>query len=135
MTIATEEFIFNMARKSPDELHTEMLKAELRMGYELVSEAPWLDWNDWRHETIISTFGNRVRLALLHAKQPWNGALTRLIARIKEAKLLPIIVEPNSVLVDWCLRHEYRSRKVAIGTPDAHVVWYPRLCLNFTERD
>lgn len=130
MPMTTAEII-TLAASTPEQLHIDMCEAERRLGYTIVTQAPWLDWNDWHHQTIVSKRGNRVRLALLKARVPGQGAFTRLIKRITEAKLMPAIAEPDSFLVDWCLRHEFRSRMVAIGTRDQHVVWYPRLCLNF----
>ena len=128
---ATIVDILSLVEKSPEELRIEMLESERRLGYWAVTEAEWLDWDDWDRDTIVSKCNNRVRLVLLKAKVPGQGAFTRLIERIKQANLVPIIAEPNALLIDWCLRHEFRSRKVAIGTRDEHVVWYPRLVLNF----
>lgn len=97
---------------------------EIDQGYALIDAATWLDKSDW-HEIIASRDGRRIRLVLLDALNPGAGAFTRLIERISAAGLVPVIVEPNQFLIDWCHRHGCRMRIIGKG-PFRQEVWYPR---------
>jgi hypothetical protein len=97
---------------------------EIEHGFAPIEVASWLNNDDWR-EIIATRDHRRVRLVLLDAKQPGTGAFTRLIAGITKAGLVPVIVEPNKTLTDWCVRHGYRMRIIGKGK-DRHEVWYLR---------
>jgi len=97
---------------------------EAEQGFEVIDDAPWLNKSDWR-EIVVSQDSRRIRLVLLDAMFPGKGAFTRLIAGIWEAGLTPVIVEPNQSLIDWCNRHDYRS-KIVGKKQLRHEVWYPR---------
>jgi hypothetical protein len=102
-----------------------MRSTEREQGFTIVTAAPWLDPNDWTPATIIAADGKRIRLVALEAKNPGHGAFTRLIAKIQAAGLVPVIVEPSRSLIDWCLRHDYRERRIGKGHL-VHTIWYPR---------
>jgi hypothetical protein len=104
---------------------TQLLATEVRHGHERIISADWLDWADWSTDTIITRDGSRVRLVLLNARQPRRGAFTRLMRGIKGAGLMPVLVEPNQVLKDWCARHDWRSREIGRGN-DRQLIFYPR---------
>jgi len=102
----------------------DLRRMELEQGHALIEVASWLDHADWR-EIIVSRDHRRVRLVLLDARKPGTGAFTRLIDRISKAGLVPVIVEPNQLLVDWCHRHGYRMRIIG-KRHHRQEVWYSR---------
>jgi hypothetical protein len=101
-----------------------ILRLEAEQGFWRIEEAPWLIRDDW-HEIVLTKDGKRVRLVLLEARNPGNGAFTRLIAGITTAELCPVICEPNDFLIEWCKRHDYRPRTVGTGHGRVNI-WYPR---------
>jgi hypothetical protein len=104
---------------------TQILAMECRQGHERVISAEGLDWADWSTDTVITRDGSRVRLVLLNARQPGRGAFTRLVYGIEKAGFIPVLVQPNQLLKDWCARHGWRSRDVGQGE-DRHFIFYPR---------
>jgi hypothetical protein len=127
MNFATEAYIRSMVALPREEIGDRMRMCEVRQGFSIVSEAQWLDWNDWDRWTIISQDQKRVRLVALQAKNPGTGAFTRLIDAIWRSSLVPVLVEPNQLLIDWCHRHQFRKR--TIGRKEfRHDVWYPKRC-------
>lgn len=110
---------------SREQLGDEMRADEIRQGFSIVSDAQWLDWNEWDAATIISQDTKRVRLVALQAKQQGKGAFTRLVNGIFRAGLVPVLVEPNQTLIDWCHRHDFRRRMIGRGQ-FRHEVWYPK---------
>jgi hypothetical protein len=99
---------------------------EVAQGFTLVDEAPWLVKEDWT-EIVASLDGPRVRLVLLDARYPGQGAFTRLIARIAGCNrgLSPVVVEPAGQLKSWCIKHQWKRRRVGVGIW-VHEIWYPR---------
>lgn len=104
-----------------------MRLAEVRQGFNIITEAKWLDWNDWTRFSIFSQDSRRIRLVALEAKNPGHGAFTRLIDAIWKAGHVPVLVEPNQSLIDWCHRHQFRKRTVG-KREFRHDVWYPKRC-------
>ena len=98
--------------------------SEREQGFSIVGEAQWLNRDDW-FTILVSQDRNRVRLVLLDAKQPGQGAFTRLISGIFRCNLIPVIVEPNDLLKQWCYRHDFRSKRIGKGAY-RHLIWYPR---------
>ena len=125
MNLATEMYLRSMMNLSRDEIGQRMVTAELAQGFKIINEAEWLDWDDWSDYSIFSADGPRIRLVAIEAKKQGTGAFTRLIAKITDAGLVPVLVMPNRSLVDWCMRHDYRSRRIGKGS-FSHEVWYPR---------
>jgi hypothetical protein len=104
---------------------TKILAAEHRHGRERILVADWLDWADWSTDTIITRDGPRVRLVLLNARRPGTGAMTRLVEGIEAAGLMPVMVEPNQRLAEWCLKRGWRER-IIDHDPDRHRIFHPR---------
>lgn len=102
-----------------------IMQGETAHGRQRIMSAPWLDWSDWDHDTIITSDRGRVRLVLLTAAKPGNGAFTRLVGGISSAGLQPVAVEPNDVVEQWCERHGWRSRIIGHGD-DRQRVFHPR---------
>jgi hypothetical protein len=125
---ADETYVRSIAGLSRQELGERMKETEREQGFTIVTDAPWLDWDDWSPFTIISQDGGRVRLVALEAKRPGKGAFTRLVERISRARLTPVLVEPSQLLTDWAVRHDWRRRRIGKGR-FAHEIWYPRLRL------
>ena len=121
-------YVERVAAMSREELGDLMRQDEVLQGFQIISQAKWLDWNDWDRHTIISMDHNRVRLVALQAKVPGQGAFTRLIDALDKAGLVPVLVEPNQTLIDWCHRHFYRKRTLNKGRKYQHEVWYPKRC-------
>jgi hypothetical protein len=125
MSFAAGLYAQSLLSMSNADIGEQMRKGERAQGFAIVQEAPWLDWDDWTAKTIISVDGRHVRLVALEAREQGHGAFTRLIGKIQAAKLVPVIVEPNRLLIDWCERHHYRSRQIGHGRL-RHKIWYPR---------
>lgn len=125
MNFATEMYVRSLMNLSREEIGQRMITTELAQGFRIVTAADWLDWDDWSDYSIISIDEDRVRLVALEAKKPGSGAFTRLIGKIIDAGLVPVLVQPNRSLIDWCMRHDYRSRRIGKGS-FSHEVWYPR---------
>jgi len=125
MNFATDMYIRSMMNLSREEIGQRMVTAELAQGFQIVTEAEWLDWDDWTEWTIISQDGDRIRLVAIEARRPKTGAFTKLIRQIEDCLLVPVLVEPNRSLIDWCNRHGYRSRRIGKGS-FAHEIWYRR---------
>src|SRR5262249_20061200 len=90
----------NKMEPLPDDLRStrrwrafEQMRAWERQRGDLVIEAAWLCQEDWANH-VISRRGNYVRLVLLDAAEPGQGAFTRLIDGILDAGLKPVVVEP-----------------------------------------
>jgi hypothetical protein len=126
MDFATHAKIVSAVNSTPREIGSNLRRFEIEQGFTLViaGNAAWFDAEDWTGRTIISQDKRRVRLVALEARNPGHGAFTRLIAGIFEAGLTPVLVEPNDMLIDWCLRHDFRQRGVKGRHP--HTIWYPR---------
>jgi hypothetical protein len=120
-----ETYLHSLFGLSREEIGRKIVEGELAQGFAIVKDAVWYDRKDWTRHTIISRDNNRIRLVALEAKKPGKGAFTRLIANIQSAGLVPVLVEPNQTLIDWCNRRDYRSRRMGKGTL-AHTIWYPR---------
>jgi hypothetical protein len=125
MSFATGLYAQSLLSMSKPELGERMRSGERALGFAIVKQAPWLDWDDWTERTIISQNDRHVRLVALEARAPGQGAFTRLIENIQNAKLVPVIVEPNALLAEWCKRHRYKSRQIGHGRL-RHQIWYPR---------
>lgn len=125
MTPENELYLRSLLTLSPEQIRQRLLDAERLQGYYVVKQAPWLKADDWDPHTIITQDRRRIRMVELQAKEPGTGAFTRLVAAILAADLIPVVVEPDARMVDWCLRHEFLSKR--IGTGFKHVVWFPRL--------
>ena len=104
---------------------SQILASERRHGRERVLIADWLDWQDWRTDTIITRECDRIRLVLLNARQPGTGALTRLVERIEASGLTPVLVEPDDRLAAWCERRGWRERIIG-QRRDRHRIFYKR---------
>jgi hypothetical protein len=127
MNFATEAYVRSALASSREELGDKMRMAEVRQGFSIVTEARWFNRDEWTPYTIVSQDKTRVRMVALEAKAPGNGAFTRLISGIWKSGLVPVLVEPNQTLVDWCHRHQFRKR--TIGNKEyRHDIWYPRRC-------
>jgi hypothetical protein len=120
--------IIAMRRESGENL----IRHELDQGFIIVSR-DWIE-PDWTRRTIISQDGDRIRLVALEAKIPHSGAFTRLIEKIWKRNLVPVLVEPNDLLEQWCIRHQWRARYVGRGV-DRHWVFYPRRGHDGKKRD
>lgn len=127
MTFANEIYLRSLASLSRDEIGDRMREAEVLQGFAIVSQAKWLDWNDWDRHSIFAQDNKRVRLVALQARDPGHGAFTRLIGEISKAGLVPVVVEPNERLAGWCKRNFYRRRNIGRGR-FRHEVWYPMRC-------
>ena len=96
------------------------------LGYQLVNKAPWLNPHDWNEAIISRDKIGRVRIVLIDAVYPRSGAFTRLIAGIKAAGLVPVIVEPFEILEEWCKRHNWKRRTIGQGD-NRQTIWYERI--------
>ena len=126
MNFAQDALINTLAASTRDEIGERLRSGERAQGFTLVSDALWLDWGDWDRHTIISQDGKRIRLVALQAKVTGQGAFTRPgVERIFRQGLVPVLVEPNQMLIDWCYRHNYRHKRIGRGV-FRHEIWFPR---------
>ena len=127
MNFATDALVSSLMSMSREEIGARMIASELEQGFTLVKDAAWLDWHEWDEHTIITQDNKRVRLVALQAKNPGTGAFTRLIRKIFACNQHPVLVEPNQLLIDWCERHDFRSKRIGKGKY-RHELWYPMRC-------
>jgi hypothetical protein len=127
MNFAQEVTIRSALALSREELGQQLRASEVAQGFSIVTEARWLDPDEWDRWTIVSQDGFRIRLVALSARHPHTGAFNRLIDRITANELVPVVVEPNDLLTEWCRKHWFRKRNVGQGK-FRHVVWYPKRC-------
>lgn len=105
-------------------------RTEKELGNRLIEEAPWLFRNEWTEIIVSEDARGRVRLVLLDALLPGNGAFTRLVNAVLRDGKTVIIVEPTGSLVGWCKKHGWRKRVIARGTTNVHEIWYSRPSTN-----
>jgi hypothetical protein len=115
---------------SREELGAQIHAREVAQGFSIVTEARWFDPDEWDRWTIISQDGFRIRLVALSAAHPHTGAFKRLVERINGDKMIPVVVEPNAMLAEWCRRHSFRKRTCGQGE-FRHVIWYPKWCCTY----
>jgi hypothetical protein len=127
MNFATEMTVRAALALSREELGDKIRAREVNCGYSIITQARWLDPEDWDRWTIVSQDDRRIRLVALQATVPYSGAFTRLIDRIITENHVPVVVQPNAFLTLWCRRHWFRQR--ACGRNELrHVIWYPKRC-------
>lgn len=66
--------------------------------------------DDWEHG-IISRLGDEIRLVAIQAKQPGNGAFSRLVKHIQQQGFVPVVVEPigevmPAIMKKWEWQHK-----------------------------
>jgi hypothetical protein len=125
MNFARHAQVMSAFNRSPKECGDNLRRMEIEQGFTLVEAAIWFDPADWHERSIVSQDGKRIRLVALQAREPGNGAFTRLIAKIFAAGLTPVLVEPNEMMENWCHRHNYRRKRIGQGE-HRHEIWYPR---------
>ena len=101
-------------------------KSEMDQGNIVIYQAPWFNRDEWVVAIISEDPKGRIRLVLLDARLPGNGAFTRLISGIQAQGLTPVIVEPIGSLAGWCKKKGWKKRIIKHGTENKQEVWYPR---------
>ena len=124
-SFATEAVIASALALSREELGEKIRNNEVKQGFSIVTQARWLNPDDWDRWTIISQDNTRIRLVTLSAREPHTGAFGRLIEAIIMDSHVPVLVEPNEMLIKWCKRHWFRKRNVGRGLL-RHEIWYPQ---------
>src|SRR5215469_14847522 len=102
-----------------------MVREEMLMGHIIIRDAPWLNLGDWADIIVSEDKKGRIRLVLLAAKRPGEGAFGRLIAALERAEKKFCVVEPLNGLLEWCKKHGWKERVMGQGN-QRHHVWYPR---------
>jgi hypothetical protein len=104
-----------------------LIQNEIAAGYRIVrvGEAPWLPLEDWDTSSIVSQGRFRVRLVALRARNPGNGAFTRLVATIQAEGRLPVVVEPFNDLAMILKRWNWKRRMTGRGVK-RHCIFHPR---------
>ena len=104
-----------------------IIEGEEARGYKVVrpGDAPWFRAADWQAESIASINGMKVRLVLLHAFKEGRGALTRTIDGIKQAKMIPTVIDPTRELAATLKRRGWKSKDVGTTFEDRETVWSP----------
>lgn len=125
MNFSQEMTVRSALALSREELGDKLRIGEVRMGFSIITQARWLSDEDWDQWTIVSQDGKRIRLVALSARVPGSGAFTRLIDKITREGLVPVVVQPNERLTEWCKAHWYRKRNCGHGEY-RHEIWYPK---------
>jgi hypothetical protein len=86
-----------------------------------------IDPEDWNHTSLITLSADRkeVRLILLRARHPRQGALRRLITAIGAAGLQPVVVEPIGEAMPAILQRWGWRRTVQGSGWDTITEWRP----------
>jgi hypothetical protein len=105
-----------------------IIENEEGRGFKIVrpGDAPWFRATDWQAASVASINGNVARLVLIHAFESGRGAMTRTIEAIKEAGLIPNIIDPTRELQATLRRRGWRSKRKGSTFEDTETVWYPR---------
>jgi hypothetical protein len=112
---------------SGDDPAAMLREAEVHKGYTLVpvGSVDWLPAEDWTATDVVSTDGHEVRLVAIKAKQPRNGAFTRLVAGIMAAKLTPVVICPMSGM-EMIMRYwGWRHREIGVDFDTHEDQWRP----------
>ena len=104
-----------------------IVDGETARGFKVIrpGDAPWFRAVDWRAASVASINGMKVRLVLLHSFQSGRGAMTRTIAGIKTAGLLPSIISPTRELAATLKRRRWKSKDEGTTFEDRETVWTP----------
>lgn len=100
---------------------------EEERGFKIVrpGDVPWFRLGDWQAASVASINGNNVRLVLLHAIESDRGAMTRTIAAIMEAGLIPNIIDPTRELGETLKRRKWKHRIKGSTFEDRETIWFP----------
>ena len=85
--------------------------------------AAWLPASDWNPASVCSINGVYVRLVLIDALRPGTGALTRTLAAIHAAGMIPCIIDPTRELAATLTRRGWKSKHVGTTFEDRETVW------------
>lgn len=104
-----------------------IIDSEIKRGFTVIrpGQAPWFSAADWLASSIASIDGRYARLVLIHANEMGKGALTRTIAAIQSAGLIPCIVDPTIELAAALKRRRWKSKDHGSTFEDRETVWTP----------
>jgi hypothetical protein len=102
-----------------------IVESEEARGFKVIrpGNVPWFQASDWRAASVASIHGVRARLVLLHAVESGRGAMTRTIAGVKAAGLLPVVVEPTRELAATLSRRGWKPHDEGTTFEDCETVW------------
>ncbi|WP_263353340.1 hypothetical protein [Acidicapsa acidisoli] len=105
-----------------------LCEGEARKGYVAVTpgSVPWLPSGDWPDDIVITQKGREVRIVAIYAKEPCNGAFSRMINGILKAGLRPVVVEPMGGMNDIMRAWNWRCREVGSTFDDHERHWFPQ---------
>lgn len=105
-----------------------IVENEEARGFKIVrpGDAPWFRAADWQAASVASINGKFARLVLIHAFESGRGAMTRTIDAIKEAGLIPNIIDPTRELQATLKRRGWKSKLKGSTFEDRETVWFPR---------
>ncbi len=104
-----------------------ILESEVARGFKVIrpGDAPWFRATDWRAASIASINGSHARLVLLHAFESGRGSLTRTLAGIHAAGLIPAIIDPTLELGRTLTRRGWKHKDEGSTFEDRETVWTP----------
>lgn len=104
-----------------------IVESECRRGRTVIrpGDVDWLPERDWMPGTVCSVACRSVRLVLLHARHPGSGAMTRTLAMLSMAQLMPAIIDPTPELAATLSRHRWRGRVHGRSFETRETVWKP----------
>ena len=101
--------------------------SESAVGHTVIrpGEASWLPADDWNPGSVCSINGMFARLVLIDALRPGTGALTRTLAAIKSAGMIPCVVDPTRELAATLERRGWKSKQHGTTFEDRETRWTP----------
>lgn len=102
-----------------------IVESETARGFKIVrpGDAPWFRAMDWRLASVASIDGNVARLVLIHAFESGRGALTRTIDGIKQAGLIPVVIDPTRELAATLQKRGWRGSARGSTYETRETVW------------
>jgi hypothetical protein len=112
---------------SGDDPAAMLRETEVAKGYRLVpvGSVSWLPAEDWGKDDVVTTNGIEVRLVAIKAKQPRNGAFTRLLAALLAARLTPVVVCPMDDMEGVLRRWGWKHREIGVDFDTREDQWRP----------
>lgn len=86
------------------------------MGFAIHNPAPlpsFLPLTDWHDDSFVAVKDGEAHISLVHAIMPGQGAWTRLLARLREAKLRVVVIAPLP-------RFEAHLQRIGFSGPHIH---------------
>ena len=99
---------FFAATDHPDGPSGRIRDLERGHGHTIIPVGVWLPFmfpaSDWQPDCVVSRDGDDIRLIIINARNPGNGAFKRLIRNIQNAHLVPVVCAPIGDVMPFLMR-------------------------------